>query len=658
MRQREFLHTTFAVYYSPPHLVNIVLATVKLFKAVEISNKRKKGTPSDKLLEKTIAQGFVFAPEVLGNYSEGELLELVGEIGKQYRLSGKELNASFHKSWKKVRDASIEQLVIEQIVHYFTTYGFEALGIYDKDSVYIPKEKLRVPLEDGLELIVIHGYTKTELKDKALGLLGSGIALAKDTLEDLFVVCESVGFGAEDINKVKNREFRIMLYDRQGIVPRDPVEFLRYVIFKITGETLLIKNDGLIKKVEDSMNASHTILFLRYKESYGLEGLAQVFHRFKPIFLAFKHDEQMCRIINKINKLARTHHVPMKRDFLNDVTANISGGISLTKKQLTDALDKVNIFRKVRLAYALQFRTSPQTSIVYQVRNGKGYATSFDFSNHEEAVRVFDIVMDSVSKDVEKRVKSKRIYIPENVHYALPSSEKQFIGNLPFGTFVTVPQGMMVGVHWTNVEHHRIDLDLSMISLHLKFGWDGAYRSGARDILFSGDMTDAPAPKGASETYYVSDDIDEPMMTCLNYFNFDEDIPVPFKLFVAHENAKELERNYTVDPNNVLVSTPIMMTQKQQILGLLMKMDQELRFYFTSVSIGKAISSSHNKYTNHARTYYMNRFTRPIELKEVLERAGAKFVSSPDKADIDLSPLKLEKDTIIKLLIGDTHAKK
>ena len=638
--------------------MNIVFATINLFKAVEISNKKKKGTPSDKLLERTIAQGFIFAPEVLGNYSEGKLLELVDEIGKQYRLSGKELNSSFHKSWKKVRDASIEQLVLEQIVHYITTYGFESIGIYDKDSVYIPKEKLKVPLEDGLELVVIRGYTKTELKDKVLVLLGSGIALAKDTLEDLFVICESVGVGVDDIEKVKNREFKIMLYDRQGIVPKDPVEFIRYVIFKITGETLLIKNDDLIDKVKEGMNTSHTNLFLRYKESYGLEGLAQVFHRFKPILLAFKKDEQMCKIINKINKLAREHHVPMKRDFLNDVTANISGGKSLTKKQLVDALDKVNIFRKVRLAYALQFRTSPQASIVYQVRNGKGYATSFEFSNHEEAARVFNIVMDSIAKDMEC-VKSKRVYIPDNVHYALPSSEKQFIGNLPFGTFVTVPKDMMVGVHWTNVDHHRIDLDLSMISLGTKFGWDGAYRSGTRDILFSGDVTDAPPrTNGASEIFYVKGDVEEPLMACLNYYNFDEDVPVPFKLFVARETAKTLNHNYTVDPNNVLVSTPIMMTQKQQVLGLLMKMDAELRFYFTSVSIGKTRTSSKNKHTNHARTYYMNRFTHPIELKEVLERAGAKFVDGPDKADIDLSPQRLEKDTIIKLMVGDVHAKK
>jgi len=655
MRHREFLHT--CMFYSPPHPVNIVLATINLFKAVEISSKKKKGTPSDKLLEKTIAQGFVFSPEVIGNYPEGKLLELVDEIGKQYRLSGKELNSSFHKSWKKVRDASIEQLVLEQIVHYITTYGFEAFGVYDKDSVYIPKEKLKVPLEDGLELIVIRGYTKTELKDKALGLVGSGIALAKDTLEDLFVVCESVGFDVDDIVKVRNREFKIMLYDRQGIVPKDPVEFLRYVIFKITGETLLIKNNDLIEKVKAGMNTSHTNLFLRYKESYGLEGLAQVFHRFKPIFLAFKHDEQTNKIVNKINKLAREHHVPMKRNFLNDVTANLSADKSLTKKQLVEALEKVNIFRKVRLAYALQFRTSPQTSIVYQVRNGKGYATSFDFSNHEEAARVFDIVMDSIAKDMEY-VKSKRIYIPENVHYVLPSSEKQFIGNLPFGTFVTVPKDMMVGVHWTNVENNRIDLDLSMMSLNTKFGWDGAYRSGARDILFSGDMTDAPAPNGASETHYVRGDMDEPLMACLNYYNFEENVPVPFKLFVARETAKDLNKNYTVDPNNVLVSTPIMMTQKQQILGILMKMDEGLRFYFTSVSIGKTRTSSRNKSTNHARTYYMNRFTHPLELKELLERAGAKFVSSPDKADIDLSPQRLEKDTIIKLMVGDTHAKK
>jgi hypothetical protein len=44
-------------------------------------------------------------------------------------ISGEKANAAFHKSWAVVQDAAMEQLVIQQIVHYLTIYAFEALGI-------------------------------------------------------------------------------------------------------------------------------------------------------------------------------------------------------------------------------------------------------------------------------------------------------------------------------------------------------------------------------------------------------------------------------------------------------------------------------------------------------------------------------------------------
>ena len=39
-----------------------------------------------------------------------------------------------------------------------------------------------------------------------------------------------------------------------------------------------------------------------------------------------------------------------------------------------------------------------------------------------------------------------------------------------------------------------------------------------------------------------------------------------------------------------------------------------------------------------------------IYLKEILERADAKFVDDPKDADINLSPENIEKDTFINML--------
>ena len=62
---------------------------------------------------------------------------------------------------------------------------------------------------------------------------------------------------------------------------------------------------------------------------------------------------------------------------------------------------------------------------------------------------------------------------------------------------------MIAGVHWEDVKRNTIDLDLSLINCHEgKIGWNASYRSTEKSVLFSGDITSAPKPKGASEFFY------------------------------------------------------------------------------------------------------------------------------------------------------------
>ena len=178
-------------------------STIKLFKAVPITAKKKKKA-SKVLLEKTIKRGFIFAPEVISNYSDKELAKLIILVVEEIGLTPEKLTNTFHKSWKKVKEASIEQLIIEQIVHYFTTYGYEALGI--KGDVFIPHEKLEIPEidSDGINITIIRGYTKKELKEKLLNMLSSGIALKEETIKDVLEVCEFVKITGKDIDNIKN----------------------------------------------------------------------------------------------------------------------------------------------------------------------------------------------------------------------------------------------------------------------------------------------------------------------------------------------------------------------------------------------------------------------------------------------------------------------
>lgn len=379
-------------------------STIRLFKALPITEKKKK--QSRALLNYTIEKGFIFSPEIIHNYSEKELIQLSSVVHKEIGLTPKQLNSSFHKSWMKIKEADIRQLIVEQIFHYITTYGFETAGIYSNDSIYIPDEKLELPNSDGITLTIIRGYTKAELKEKTMSLLQTGIALNEDTINDVVDVALFVGIDDSDINSIKNKETKTILYDYLDMFPANPTEFLRYVVYRSTDKTLLIKDIATIERIKESRNISAFKLFNKYKHKYGLEKLASIFYRFKPIFLAFRTNSDLRPIINKIRKLAKKHHAPMPEDYLNEITAKIKSKETIDINKLKEELAKVNIFRRIRLAYALKFRTKSPDSILYRIRNGKGYATDFRFNNKKIAKEVLDIVVDSIVSSLD--IKGKK----------------------------------------------------------------------------------------------------------------------------------------------------------------------------------------------------------------------------------------------------------
>jgi hypothetical protein len=614
--------------------------TIKLFKALEVSNKKTK-QPTKEFLELTLKYGVIFTPNVIANYSNNSLVDIAREIG----LTSKEMNTSFHKSWEKIKNSSMEKLFIEQVLHYFTTYGLEEIGSYNKDTIYIPAEKLDV-VKNETGFIIIKGYTKEELKEKLLELLESGIALKQETVDDCVELATYLKI--DSLERINNKEVRVALGLSLGLVPSDPTEFLRLLIYHSTKKTLLIKDKATITAIKEAKNEDSIKLIKLYQKKYGLEHLAWVFHRFKPLFLAYKYTKESKTIVNQIRRLADLHHKPMKEDYLNSVTANIS---AISVKKLKDELEKANIFRKIRLAYALKFRMKEDNpSIMYRVRNGKAYSKEFSFKQQSFAKAVFNIVIENIINDVKVNVKDKKIYIPDYITYALPSSEKMFTGEIPSGTCIQFDKDMLVGVHWNDVDHNRIDLDLSMTSVDGKIGWDARYRTDSGNVLFSGDMTAAPKPDGATELLYVKRQGKVDYIVCLNYFNYNKDIEVPMQIVVGREFVKDFHSNYTINPNNVLCLANTKINQKQKILGLLIATTDECKFYFCETYLGNSITTGTNDYIMHSKNYLYNYYQNTINLNDILVKAGAKLVTNKDKCDIDLSPQSLQKDTIINLI--------
>ena len=614
-------------------------ATLRLFNAIQVDQKQNQNIPPA-ILERTVKNGYILDPVI--RPTEALLNTIESVVG----ISGEKANAVFHKSWTVVQDSSMEELVTQQIIHYITTYGFEALGIYREDAVYIPHEVLELPtIQESLALTVIKAMDAQELLGRIINL-GSGIALSQETLYDIVAIVVDNNFDSGFVQNIGNRELKALLSDFYGLVPTEPVEFLRHLISKLTDESLLIKNDYLIDKIKSSNGK-----FLDVLLKDAPDDLASIFFRFKPLFLAMKSISNNKSFFNRLRKKAEKLHAPLPEDYLNSVTTQIKQG-RLDLEVLGQRIAKATIFRKVRLAYALKHRVQAGNSIIYRVRNGRGWVTEFRWPADlvEITQQALDIVLASIVSDVRENVDGKTIYIPSNVHYALPATEKQFTGHLPTGSYISVPQDLVVGIHWLNTDK-RVDLDLSVIGESGKIGWDAAYRSEDRAVLFSGDMTDAPAPHGASELFYLRKAAQEARILMVNYYNFRKGDEVECKLLAAHEQPKNFGSNYMVDISNIVAAANINITKKQSILGLIASVDGENRVYFTNISISNSITSSANEQSTNARKYLVRSSVDSLDFRAILRMAGATVADQPPDGEYtNLSPEVLDKTTIIDLI--------
>jgi len=653
------------------------------------------GEKSDGVNEKALRYGLLI-PNSASN-------EIVEEAIKQYGKDGLKWNQTFHKDLEIVKNAPIEDLVIQQLLHYITTYGFEALGFYNSDLVYIPKEKLEVPeLEiDTIELINIVPITPAELTEKLMVLLTSGIALSKQTIDDIMVLSDYIDKNRFD--EIANREIKVALYDKYNIMPKNPDEFFRYLIFKTTGDTLKINNSQLINKIKHSDKEKALAMLESYMTTSGLAKLSSIFLRNKNLFLAFKVKKEdnlqlsanMNRIINALRKYAITYHKPLSKNILDCLTDE---NVDVDSKKLLELLDNITIFREIRILNGLLYRMYGSDSILYRIRNGKTFVNTLPAKTDEYLANLREIesyVYTHLINRLKEKVAGKTIYIPKNVVYAAPTSEKKFNGNFPDGSYLTLPRydNMVYGVHWNNIKNgikeygfygeneeyeygeERVDLDLKQMNKSEVFGWDASYRNNSGNILFSGDVTDAKLPNGATEIFYVGQNYGHgAFLITLNMFTSNSQ-DVPFEFMIAKSDmVNDTRKNYVVNPNDIIekINMTIKKTERERVLGFI-TIDDNIKFYFNDFSGGVSRrSSKQDDFTMGTFDYLQSYNKVQLKLNDLLKDAKAILTDAPtvkvqntiiDKetgetmieekeipVDLDLSINSITKETIVGLL--------
>lgn len=615
------------------------------------------------VIRKGLEKGYLIHPNCANTYADAFL----STIDMKY-------NSTFYKTWSDVENKSRMELLIDQLIHYMSTYGTDFSG-----NAYVPNVYDGEP--EWTTYKVISNITYTDLFDKCYDMLCSGIALKSETVKNLteYIIewCEFIGEPSHypNLDNIKNREAMVILSDRLGILPCDGQKLFAFLVYKATGETMIIKNRAMRTLIKRNLSKIDE-MFLTMADNQ-LIALAGVYNRYKELFLAMKN--QFTRTtINKIARLSKKYHKPMVRGYWENI-------LNMTPDQIMKTIhlhiNEVSNFKLIQLMQAVQERllvANENGQNMYLVRNGKIYVKDAAITNSTEGaarkyIQWHQIYLMCRTQLIANLSKKKcAVKFPEYYELPCPTSEKNFIGNFPMGTSCKLGKESVIGIYWRNDWGTR-DFDLSYEGIDgTRIGWNHDFKTNNGNVIFSGDMTDAP--NGANEVIkFTGDNI---VNGIVNVNRYNGQPGSKYRLFFGIDTRKnpfdKKMDKYMVDPNNIQLEAEMNQgDMSQQALGIILNG----KFYFfdmacgysaikTAVRISKMRSDGINKYNSPGYwNWYsnggdksgqdglieiLNRKTKSLlPLKATLLDAGFWEATDDDIEVLDLTTI--DRGTLIEL---------
>ena len=282
--------------------------------------------------------------------------------------------------------------------------------------------------------------------------------------------------------------------------------------------------------------------------------------------------------------------------------------------------ERLNLFKNASILKLVQiYNALSNPTGYYVIRNGKAW---YKGTINRKVLPV--ILNELLLVIVNKVPKDKKVFLPKGIELAMPMSEKNFIGDIPLGSYVQCnDKNTMIGIYWRN-EWGARDLDLHVKTIDGKlFGWNTNFNSG--DITYSGDMTNAEPE--ATEIMWFKE---KPIDSIIHVIRYTDNPIYKMRMFIAQEETTDFVRGYMVDPNNVIYQSEITVENKSDItLGFF----KEGKFYFHSCYVGNGNIPSDISFKILKHLINMKYLT----IREVLERVNVEIVDSPDEDTVSLN---------------------
>ena len=549
-------------------------------------------------------------------------------------------NSTFYKEWQDVEKRSELEMRIMQMLHYITTYGtdFNAPAF----TLHAVPEEMQFK-----EFRLILPCTDRELFERLEKLLARPIALSDKLLDD---ICRQMneyyrlsGWQA-DIDAVENREAQVRLSDIYSTLPSSAQGIMRMIIYKTCGHTMIIKDGKTLQGLQ--VEAKKAAPLLSKLDEKRMVNLASAFYRYKPLLLALRRglkqtDPEGAELINRLRRMARKYHRPMHESVLAGILS-----ADHSDEEIARALRKEkSAFVLVRIVNYLNSLRSANRQRAFIIRNGKLFVTPNNKSalSEQRVATVKEVVMAELTRRLAEKAKDSEgrmltVKYPDNVELAAPVSEKQFVGNIPFGSYYTLRTNNLIGIYWRN-EWGTHDFDLWLTGRNgMRIGWADSHKEDG--LLFSGDMTDAN-PEATEIFYGKGDKWPDSIISVARYYGKEGS---RFRLFFASDDIKELPEGYMVRPDAILLQEDVVSESRTTMVGVV----NGGRVWFGALGTGEGmVPAEHSELS--LEEGIACRLGSSLTLRELLAAAGFGEwdAESGEKPDIDLS--ELHKDTIMGL---------
>lgn len=544
-------------------------------------------------------------------------------------------NSTFYQSWNDLVDKSDMELMVDQCLHYLSTYGTG----YNGDSVYVPNDN-PVELQSTFDKYTVIKFKTVEEQGKEfLDMLSTPVALSEDNLNCILNIIKiyldnlyNTGININDIynyiNNIKNKEAKIVLAKVYSISLSEPSDMVRLISYIVTGKVNIVLNKDYLATFNYGIwnyRITRDILDKLFGNMSDdeLKSLSQVYHRYHKMFKYIHKygNKQSKNIINKLSRYAKKNHKPtvvgywekiLSKDsciaFINKYKDSKSPSFELYNKMEEDTkAGKFSCFKAIKLYNAVSERLNNIKYSFYYIRNNKMFIKDSKEITDEVQIKAYDFIKNASLYYVIKHFRDylfdnniKYIVMPDkaNITYALPTSEKNFIGSVPMYSYIDLSKDShnMIGIYWRN-EWGTHDFDISVINSDgEKIGWNTSYKNKDNSVLFSGDMTDAN-PEATEIIYFNNIKPKDSWFFCNRFAGA---CGSKYRLFFSQEHAcGNFGKNYMVDPNNVLFSVDMVSEVREQSIGCVV----DNKFVFTNINIGNTNTSTLTEYKHHAMDY-------------------------------------------------------